>query len=116
MNNNKLILENMNYVVKVSIFDYERRDAAAYQCEEARTTINFNFTNTEDMYETLITYARDFTNSFTYLDEWFCISTMDEGGVTIIEFKDYEDYLNDIKLPIRELPNSEDIYDERTSK
>lgn len=98
----------MKYTVKVTISDYN--------AEEPKTVVDFQFSNKEDIYEALIFYARDFTSSFTYLDEWFCISTMDEGGYTIIEFKDYQDYIDDIKLPIRELPQPEDIFDERTSK
>jgi hypothetical protein len=105
----------MKYTVKVSIFDWIKNEHI-YECGEPKTVIYFEFSRTEDMYETLITYARDFTYSFTYLDEWFCISTEDEAGVTIIEFKDYSTYIDEIALPIREMPYSENIFDERTSK
>jgi hypothetical protein len=105
----------MKYTVKVSIFGWIKKENTC-ECGEPKTVINFEFSDKEDMYETLIPYAKDFTAAFTYLDEWFCISTDDESGVTIIEFKDYQDYIDDIKLPIRELPQPEDIFDERTSK
>ena len=103
----------MQYLVKVSIFDWVDK-GTTLECGDPKTVINFEFSNKDDMYETLIPYAKDFTNSYTYLDEWFCISTYDESGATLIEFKDYQGYIDDIDLPAKEGPSN--IFDERSNK